>query len=505
MPTNHTSGNNKPTLKSDLNSKINVLKTPLFLLENICTADSGDVNARKINSLIYIILFTGSSFAFIAIDDLLKFLSTLLTQLEEIYNHIIQSIENFSNASHEYDIFIPRFDITKILNTSVLYIILIVALLLPVTLYKLYIKYNELRPSYTGILACYTLPALLALAYLLLHNKILFIFFLTALFSLAISINPRSQLPVYKNIYKYIIYIYEVFSESQDLKSEPLQKSLYKFFAFIVLIYCTSPLISNLLGVPAATISAIIIPLVSIAWVYSISSNKPYTLLKKLILISIAYIIAAFQTQYIPWEINILTPVLVAIYFALDRYGSLIKELKDLVKKESILYYADSTASDIHKLSADYIDTRFILKSDIGEKSLVQQIIIRDFLDSKSSDIQSLIEKYKSLNYNTYTSIVDYLGYKSSQQYSENTLADASEVLSKFFDGGQEVYVLDSMLHDYLDSLYASQDYEKYVNISEEYLYCLSPNEIKNLIYSLDKLGETKKRDNYIRLCPWVM
>ena len=92
-------------------------------------------------------------------------------------------------------------------------------------------------------------------------------------------------------------------------------------------------------------------------------------------------------------EMISLVTVSIAIYFAIDRFFSLLKEIETLVQKDKINYYLLTFDNSINILKQNFVTDEFLTSAlnDIDDQELYGQLIIRAELGMKDSFEKNII------------------------------------------------------------------------------------------------------------------
>ncbi len=158
-----------------------------------------------------------------------------------------------------------------------------------------------------------------------------------------------------------------------------------------------SKIISILFGLPIAT-SVLLVIVLMVRFGLQFQLKNPYLeILLKGIIYSLVFSIVLLTNNTTNEMISLFT-VSIAIYFAVDRFFSLYKEIEVLVKNDEINYYLYFDSS-LKILEQRFLPDEFLFSviTDIDEKKLYGQLIIRSELGMKDSfeNLASLIKKQR--------------------------------------------------------------------------------------------------------------
>ncbi|MCO7179448.1 beta-carotene 15,15'-monooxygenase [Streptococcus gallolyticus] len=180
-----------------------------------------------------------------------------------------------------------------------------------------------------------------------------------------------------------------------------------------------SKIISILFGLPIAT-SVLLVIVLMVRFGLQFQLKNPYLeILLKGIIYSLVFSIVLLTNNTTNEMISLFT-VSIAIYFAVDRFFSLYKEIEVLVKNDEINYYLYFDSS-LKILEQRFLPDEFLFSviTDIDEKKLYGQLIIRSELGMKDSfeNLASLIKKQRE--YKTYELLLISLEYKHQKIVNE--------------------------------------------------------------------------------------
>lgn len=209
-----------------------------------------------------------------------------------------------------------------------------------------------------------------------------------------------------------------------NLRNEvPKQNSsTIKISLWLVSWLMVSKIISILFELPIAT-SVLLVIVLMVRFGLQFQLKNPYLeILLKGIIYFLVFIIVLL-TNNTTSEMTSLFTVSIAIYFAVDRFFSLYKEVEVLVKNDEINYYLYFDNS-LKILEQRFLPDEFLFSviTDIDEKKLYGQLIIRSELGMKDSfeNLVSLIKKQRE--YKTYELLLISLEYKQQKKQMKSLL-----------------------------------------------------------------------------------
>ena len=219
------------------------------------------------------------------------------------------------------------------------------------------------------------------------------------LFSIPLVILLIYFIPLGSGKYFLILQSLRYFNDIAIIQFElyPLNISKFKiaYKSFLIFICClfSSIGLTNIFNLPSILSFMIVFSFFMVLLLKNKNENKVYYILKKLILFIMFFLIIIWANIKI--EINTIKflTLITTFYFSIDRIFSISKEVIQLIKSESILYYYEHENIPKKILFEEIIEIKYIDK-EINEIELVKQLLLRQRLILKD-ELVKLINIYK--------------------------------------------------------------------------------------------------------------
>ena len=185
-------------------------------------------------------------------------------------------------------------------------------------------------------------------------------------------------------------------------------------------------------------------------------------------------------------------------YFSIDRIFSISKEVAELIKSKSVLYYYEHENIPKKILLEEIIEIKYIDK-EIDEVELVKQIILFQRLNL-NDELLKLINIYKKAKYTKYLQLVESIEYFIFTKLHESgNKKSLKKKLKKIINlKNQKINPVEIFL-EYAYILFELNEYFESIKYYEEYFEYLSKEELLRLyeiyknVNDLDKAKEIKE------------
>ena len=232
------------------------------------------------------------------------------------------------------------------------------------------------------------------------------------------------------------------------------------------------------------------------------NENKVYYILKKLILFIMFFFIIIWANTKI--EINTIKflGLISTFYFSIDRIFSISKEVAELIKSKSVLYYYEHENIPKKILLEEIIEIKYIDK-EIDEVELVKQIILFQRLNL-NDELLKLINIYKKSKYTKYLQLVESIKYFIFTKLDESgNKKPLKKKLKKIINLKNQKINPVKIFLEYAYILFELNEYFESIKYYEEYFEYLSKEELLRLyeIYKkVNKLDKAKEIKEYFIL-----
>lgn len=275
-------------------------------------------------------------------------------------------------------------------------------------------------------------------------------------------------------------------------------KILYKAILIFICCLFSSIGLRNMFNLSSILSFVIVFSFFMLLLLKNKNENKVYYILKKLILFIMFFLIIIWANIKI--EINTIKflSLISTFYFSIDRIFSISKEVTQLIKSKSVLYYYEHENIPKKILLEEVIKIKYIDK-EIDEVELVKQIILFQRLNL-NDELLKLINIYKKSKYTKYLQLVESIEYFIFTKLHESrNKKSLKKKLKKIINlKNQKINPVEIFL-EYAYILFELNEYFESIKCYEEYFEYLSKEELLRLceiyimVNKLDKAQEIKE------------
>ena len=275
-------------------------------------------------------------------------------------------------------------------------------------------------------------------------------------------------------------------------------KILYKAILIFICCLFSSIGLRNMFNLSSILSFVIVFSFFMVLLLKNKNENKVYYILKKLILFIMFFLIIIWANIKI--EINTIKflSLISTFYFSIDRIFSISKEVTQLIKSKSVLYYYEHENIPKKILLEEVIEIKYIDK-EIDEVELVKQIILFQRLNL-NDELLKLINIYKKSKYTKYLQLVESIEYFIFTKLHESrNKKSLKKKLKKIINlKNQKINPVEIFL-EYAYILFELNEYFESIKYYEEYFEYLSKEELLRLceiyimVNKLDKAQEIKE------------
>ncbi|WYA01646.1 hypothetical protein KST96_01095 [Fusobacterium nucleatum] len=329
-------------------------------------------------------------------------------------------------------------------------------------------------------------------------------YFYHTLFSIPLVILLIYFIPLGSGKYFLMLQNIRYFSDIVITQFElyPLNISKFKILykAILIFICClfSSIGLRNMFNLSSILSFVIVFSFLMVLLLKNKNENKVYYILKKLILFIMFFLIIIWANIKI--EINTIKflSLISTFYFSIDRIFSISKEVMQLIKSKSVLYYYEHENIPKKILLEEIIEIKYINK-EIDEVELVKQIILFQRLNL-NDELLKLINIYKKSKYTKYLQLVESIEYfifsKLDKSGNKKFL---KKKLKKIINLKNQKINPVKIFLEYAYILFELNEYFESIKYYEEYFEYLSKEELLRLyeiyikVNKLDKAQEIKE------------
>ena len=329
-------------------------------------------------------------------------------------------------------------------------------------------------------------------------------YFYHTLFSIPLVILLIYFIPLGSGKYFLMLQNIRYFSDIVITQFElyPLNISKFKILykAILIFICClfSSIGLRNMFNLSSILSFVIVFSFFMVLLLKNKNENKVYYILKKLILFIMFFLIIIWANIKI--EINTIKflSLISIFYFSIDRIFSISKEVTQLIKSKSVLYYYEHENIPKKILLEEVIEIKYIGK-EIDEVELVKQIILFQRLNL-NDELLKLINIYKKSKYTKYLQLVESIEYfifsKLDKSGNKKFL---KKKLKKIINLKNQKINPVKIFLEYAYILFELNEYFESIKYYEEYFEYLSKEELLRLceiyimVNKLDKAQEIKE------------
>ena len=330
-------------------------------------------------------------------------------------------------------------------------------------------------------------------------NNYIFSVIICLLFVLILSVIPYGE-SKYFNLIINIGYLEEICRNYID-NNKISKKNIYKkllnsilvLTLLIALIVSIAILLSYYMRVSFIYNLIILFTLTCLLYLYKDTKDKIITLLKKIIIFSIFLFISLYANRIVPNNLEKVLLLIITIYFSLDRIVSLGKDIQDIIKKYSIVYYYENKYLSIQEIKKEYLEIKFINNYEIEEPELIKQIILRQRL-SLLDELIEICSLYLKKDFKSYKQFVEYTLYRIKKDIKKETdLKYEEKELKRMINIGNQKIFLIELYKEYASNLYIQRKFNEAIKIYEDILLHLNIKELEIMYQCYLKLEEEKK------------
>ena len=453
---------------------------------------SKNTKERDILSLLFLLCF--SIFLLITIFPLSKiFFKTILFPIISNFSNSIDILINhkvvhFSPINLDTFFYFSLYQIKKVI--TILTITLVIGIIL-VLIKKFIIK----KLSIIHSIEFYFIVFIIVIS--------VFYFYHT-LFSIPLVILLIYFIPLGSGKYflmlQNIRYFSDIVITQFELYSLNISKFKILYKAILIFICClfSSIGLRNMFNLSSILSFVIVFSFFMVLLLKNKNENKVYYILKKLILFIMFFLIIIWANIKI--EINTIKflSLISIFYFSIDRIFSISKEVTQLIKSKSVLYYYEHENIPKKILLEEVIEIKYIDK-EIDEVELVKQIILFQRLNL-NDELLKLINIYKKSKYTKYLQLVESIEYFIFTKLDESrNKKSLKKKLKKIINlKNQKINPVEIFL-EYAYILFELNEYFESIKYYEEYFEHLSKEELLRLceiyimVNKLDKAQEIKE------------
>lgn len=329
-------------------------------------------------------------------------------------------------------------------------------------------------------------------------------YFYHTLFSIPLVILLIYFIPLGSGKYFLMLQNIRYFSDIVITQFElyPLNISKFKILykAILIFICClfSSIGLMNMFNLSSTLSFVIVFSFFMVLLLKNKNENKVYYILKKLILFIMFFLIIIWANTKI--EINTIKflGLISTFYFSIDRIFSISKEVAELIKSKSVLYYYEHENIPKKILLEEVIEIKYIDK-EIDEVELVKQIILFQRLNL-NNELLKLINIYKKSKYTKYLQLVESIEYFIFTKLDESgNKKSLKKKLKKIINLKNQKINPVKIFLEYAYILFELNEYFESIKYYEEYFEYLSKEELLRLceiyikVNKLDKAQEIKE------------
>ncbi|ASC04013.1 hypothetical protein FNSP10_06560 [Fusobacterium nucleatum] len=329
-------------------------------------------------------------------------------------------------------------------------------------------------------------------------------YFYHTLFSIPLVILLVYFIPLGSGKYFLMLQNIRYFSDIVITQFElyPLNISKFKILykAILIFICClfSSIGLRNMFNLSSILSFVIVFSFFMVLLLKNKNENKVYYILKKLILFIMFFLIIIWANIKI--EINTIKflSLISTFYFSIDRIFSISKEVMQLIKSKSVLYYYEHENIPKKILLEEIIEIKYINK-EIDEVELVKQIILFQRLNL-NDELLKLINIYKKSKYTKYLQLVESIEYFIFTKLDESgNKKSLKKKLKKIINLKNQKINPVKIFLEYAYILFELNEYFESIKYYEEYFEYLSKEELLRLyeiykkVNKLDKAKEIKE------------
>ena len=295
-------------------------------------------------------------------------------------------------------------------------------------------------------------------------------------------------------ILQNIRYLGEIYTNQSEIYL--LSRSPHKnFLKFLLIIFCCILIaisINKIFNLPYILSILLAISLLILFILRNKNKNKVHIVFQKFLFLILLLLIQIYANIKI--EINTIKflSLIATFYFSIDRIFSISKEVTQLIKSESILYYYEHKNIPKKILLEEIIEIKYIDK-EISEIELVKQILLRRRLNLKD-ELLELINMYKKARYTEYLQLVESIKYFIFTKLNElENIKSLKKKIKKIINlKNQKINPIEIYL-EYAYILFEINKYFESIKYYEKYFEYLSKEELLVLYKIYIKVNKLNK------------
>ena len=310
------------------------------------------------------------------------------------------------------------------------------------------------------------------------HILLLISMLLLVILFLPFLIGSGKYFLILQNI-RYLGEIYTNQSEIYLLSTSPHKN----FLKFLLIVFCCILIaisINKIFNLPY--ILSILLAISLLILFILRNKNKVHIVFKKFLFFILLLLIQIYADIKI--EINTIKflSLIATFYFSIDRIFTISKEVTQLIKSESILYYYEH----------ENIPKKILLK-EISEIELVKQILLHQRLNLKD-ELLELINMYKKARYTKYLQLVESIKYFIFTKLNElENIKSLKKKIKKIINlKNQKISPIEIYL-EYAYILFEINKYFESIKYYEKYFEYLSKEELLVLYEIYIKVNKLNK------------
>lgn len=320
------------------------------------------------------------------------------------------------------------------------------------------------------------------------HILLLISMLLLVILFLPFLIGSGKYFLILQNI-RYLGEIYTNQSEIYLLSTSPHKN----FLKFLLIVFCCILIaisINKIFNLPY--ILSILLAISLLILFILRNKNKVHIVFKKFLFFILLLLIQIYANIKI--EINTIKflSLIATFYFSIDRIFSISKEVTQLIKSESILYYYEHENIPKKILLKEISEIKYIDK-EISEIELVKQILLRQRLNLKD-ELSELINMYKKARYTKYLQLVESIKYFIFTKLNElENIKSLKKKIKKIINlKNQKISPIEIYL-EYAYILFEINKYFESIKYYEKYFEYLSKEELLVLYEIYIKVNKLNK------------
>lgn len=406
-------------------------------------------------------------FANIGLSIVLKFLSDFFQIIIVIKLNIESLLDSMSSNSQYIEMyrFEPSFDM--MLDFSLTIRLFIFILIPPIVSYLLY---KFLKKSSGKLMMIYIFLHSIFLC-LIFENTWKFMLCISAFLFVTVTIIPIGR-GKYLDVLKYTEYYLDVFKEYPINLKGMLSKKGFYFFSKIFVSWLFFTMTLQILFPLLTTEIIVLISLSLVLLIFMNTSNSMSKIIKKAIIYSFFIPIVLLGNNTSQNEIFSVLVLFITVFFAFERVISLSKELKNIIREYSIMYYIEEGTNEIKKSTSLMFPTSYFYDEGYSEIEIVRQLVYCHKM-GKNSEFKELYEIYKNSSFKDYLFLLKSLNYYLI--FEDTELNKRYRYLKELFEIQQQQKIgYIPISFEYASVIYCkNKNYKLIISLLNQYEYML--------------------------------